>query len=392
MLVTFLVFALFSLAVLGAVLWLLWPSSRVSTSVPGLSPAHHLLGNLPNIRDAGGLPQLLQELRQQHGMLASFWIGDFLAISLGSQNLFKLVDDSQNMKPYNSIVPLTVDPDILERKSEEASNINMLLNNFSPFSDQWNPQISSRVFELIEELITALREIGEDDQVPINDYIRALAVKIVAETSSKIEKKKVDPNELRQHLINLSVDIDALLDSEEAFGEDRKKILYQKASGFIKLVGEESAASVFGDVAMISALAVWCLYYSAKNQLKVGNEESLSDLITEVMRVTAVLPVSARVLQSSLTVLGHTVEEGTLVINSLSAVCWDEKRFPEARKCDIQRKNLAEIRRFFPSADQSYTLGVVRIIVKMFVEKFTRLGCATTPFHKSDSKKFSTDS
>ena len=89
------------------------------------------------------------------------------------------------------------------------------------------------------------------------------------------------------------------------------------------------------------------------------------------MRATAILPVTSRVLQRSVTILGHTVEEGTLVLNSLSAVCWDEKRFPNARELNIQRNNLGEFQNLFPTADQSFTLTVVRIIVRMFIERFT---------------------
>ena len=370
MLVTFLVFALFSMLLLGAVLWWLWPSSRVSTSVPGLSPSHQLLGNIPNIKDAGGLQHFLQELHQRYGMLTSFWIGDFLAISLGSLNLFKLVD-GKDTKPFLSLVPLTIDPDILEKTSKEGSHINLLLNNFSPFSSEWNDSKTTRVNALTEELLSALGTVGEEDQVPINEYIKALAVKIVAETSIKIANKEVDPNVLRQRFVNLGLDIDALLDSEDDLSKERKEKLYQEASDFTQLVDEKNAASVFGDITVISTLAVWCLYYAAKIQFKIRSEKSISDLILEVMRVTAILPLSSRVLPRSVTILGHTVEEGTLVLNSLSAVCWDEKRFPNARELDIQRNNLGEIQKVFPSADKSYTLSVVRIIVRMFVERFT---------------------
>ena len=371
MLVTFLVFALFSMMLLGAVLWWLWPSSRVSTSVPGLSPSHQLLGNIPNIKDAGGLQHFLHELHQRHGMLASFWIGDFLAISLGSLNIFKLVDDCKDTKPFLSLVPITIDPDILERKTKDASNINLLLNNFSPFSDQWNDSKRSRVTALTEELLSALETVGEEDQVPINEYVKALAVKIVTETSNKIEKMKVDPNELRQRYVNLGLDVDALLDSEDDLSKDRKEKLFQQASDFIKLVNEKNAASVFGDITVITALAVWCLYYAARNQFKLRDEKNISLFIFEVMRATAILPVTSRVLQRSVTILGHTVEEGTLVLNSLSAVCWDEKRFPNAREPNIQRNNLGEFQNLFPTADQSFTLTVVRIIVRMFIERFT---------------------
>ena len=137
MLVTFLVFASFSLLLLMLLLWYLWPSSRVSTSVPGQSPSHRTLGNIPNITDAGGLPHYLQSLHQQHGMVASFWIGDYLAISLASPNLFKLVAEPSTFL-YQSIVPLINNAEILEKKSSAGSKINSIMSNFSPFSNTWS--------------------------------------------------------------------------------------------------------------------------------------------------------------------------------------------------------------------------------------------------------------
>ena len=137
MLVTFLVFASFSLLLLMLLLWYLWPSSRVSTSVPGQSPSHQTLGNIPNITDAGGLPHYLQSLHQQHGMVASFWIGDYLAISLASPNLFKLVGEPSTFL-YQSIVPLINNAEILEKRSSAGSMINSIMSNFSPFSNTWS--------------------------------------------------------------------------------------------------------------------------------------------------------------------------------------------------------------------------------------------------------------
>merc|ERR1711971_1221394 len=122
-------------------------------------------------------------------------------------NPFKLVDDSHETRPFLSIVPLTTDADILERKSKEAANINRLLNNFTPFSEKWNDSKRSRVTQLTEELLAVLNTLGEEDQVPIQEYIKALAVKIVSQTSSKIENNDIDPNELRHRFINLGLDI-----------------------------------------------------------------------------------------------------------------------------------------------------------------------------------------
>ena len=74
----------------------------------------------------------------------------------------------------------------------------------------------------------------------------------------------------------------------------------------------------------------------------------------EVMRV-----MSSRVLRSSVTILGHSVVEGSLVLNSLSALCCDDKRLPNARQLNLQRCIFGQIQRVFPTARQSFTLTVV---------------------------------
>ena len=375
MLVTFLVFALVALLLLAALLWQLWPSTRVTTSVPGPAPASAALGNTPDIGDtAGGLPRYLLALHRRHGALASLWLGDFLAISLGAHNLFKLVGDAgaAQQSPYQSIVPLTLDPDILEKKDGPSSRQNSLLSSFAPFSRRWSPDLGPQVRSLCGELMAALAQLGADDQVPVVEYVTALAVKIVIETRNI---SNADVAQVRFQYISLLTDLDIFLDMSEDCNEDRKKNLLKKVEGFMQLVGEKDGVNVFSEILLVSVLSAWTLYHLAREdklQCRVrGDEAAVSALVAEVARATAVVPLCARVLGRGVTVLGHTIDPGTLVLSSLSSVFWDHKLYPDPELVDIDRENCLDVLSFYPEARDSFTLATVNIIIDTFLQKFS---------------------
>ena len=83
------------MVLLGAMLWWLCPSSRVSTSVPGLSLSLQLRGDIPNIRMPGACNTSFMNYTIDMECW-SFWIGDFFTTSLGSmKDLSKLVDEGK---------------------------------------------------------------------------------------------------------------------------------------------------------------------------------------------------------------------------------------------------------------------------------------------------------
>ena len=368
MLVTFLVFASFSLLLLMLLLWYLWPSSRVSTSVPGQSPSHRTLGNIPNITDAGGLPHYLQSLHQQHGMVASFWIGDYLAISLASPNLFKLVAEPSTFL-YQSIVPLINNAEILEKRSSAGSMINSIMSNFSPFSNTWseNSNCKKNIEELIKELLSVLSNFGDDDQIPIHDYVTALVVKIVA------AERGLEADELRSNFINLSVELNAFLDSD-GDNVELLKLLLQRGEAFFKTTGEKNGPNIFGDILLISTLTTWSLYYLSRNkklQKRINDkEDNLTPFLTEIIRVTGLIPLTARVLKQNVNILGHTIEQGTLVINSLSSIWWDCTHFPNPEEVNLERKNGSILDQINANAMSSSSLLTAQIIVLQFLKKF----------------------
>jgi len=379
MLITFLVFALLAIVLLVCLLWYFIPSSRIATTVPGVRPADQIWGNLPNITDAGGLPQFLQNLHSDHGPIASFWLGDFLAISVGSHHLFKLVDKScpKNGLPYQTIVPLTLDKDVLEKTSSNYSFLNSILSSFAPFSHLCQvASLAPQVSKLTQELCGVLGNIGSEDQVPIHDYIDALAVKIVAETSGHI--KETEMPQLRLAYTNLMLELESVMEAGKEVGDIKRKLLVQRSEEFLKIVDKDYAPKIFGLISVISVLSTWVLYYLGKNkklQSQVRKDDSLlKPFLAEVVRVTGFIPLTARVLaKQDLNLLGHTLEEGTLVIHSLSTVCWDAKVFSDPEAVSLQREmnNLPNILQMVnPSFEQSYSYCVIINIVETIIGAF----------------------
>eukprot|EP00092_Neocalanus_flemingeri_P017125 GFUD01018521.1.p1 GENE.GFUD01018521.1~~GFUD01018521.1.p1 ORF type:complete len:409 (+),score=82.58 GFUD01018521.1:308-1534(+) len=376
MLVTFVVFALLAFLLLLALLWYILPSSRVATSVPGLRPSHQTLGNLPNISDAGGLPAFLKNVHCEYGSISSFWLGDYLAISVGSYNLFKLVDKScpKSDLPYQTIVPLTLDKNILEKSTSSDAFLNSILSGFSPFSQPCPPSLAPQVTRLTKELCGVLAKACPEDQVPIQDYVTALAVKIVAETAGKDS----DVAKLRLAYTNLLLELGTAMESGREMGEDKRKLLIQREEEFIKIVDRNNGPTVFGLITVISVLSTWVLYYLARNdklQAEVSEDNSLLKLfLAEVVRVTAFVPLTARVLaKQDLNILGHTLEPGTVVINSISTVCWDDEVFTNPEAVDVQRdfNNLPDVLSYINStADSSYSYCVIMTIVKTIISAF----------------------
>jgi len=378
MLITFLVFASLAAVLLLSLLWYLIPSSRVATSVPGLRPADKVWGNLPNIVDAGGLPHFLRTLHCENGAVASFWLGDFLAISVGTHHLFKVVDKScpQNGLPYQTIVPLTLDKDILEQTSSTFRFINSIFSSFSPFSNlQFQSSVGPKVKKLSEELCSALATIGTDDQVPMDDYVDALAVKIVAETSGFV--KETDMSKLRLAFIKLTKELESVMEAGKEVGDEGKKLLTKRAEELIKIVNTNSGPKVFTLITVVSTLSTWLLYYLARDrklQTRIREDRSLLKLfLSEVVRVTGFIPLTARVLaKQDLNILGHNIEEGTLLINSLSTVCWDTNLFADPEVVSIDRAgnppNILEM--ISPSFDKSYSYCVIINIVETIISTF----------------------
>eukprot|EP00091_Calanus_sinicus_P006235 TRINITY_DN16843_c0_g1_i1.p1 TRINITY_DN16843_c0_g1~~TRINITY_DN16843_c0_g1_i1.p1 ORF type:complete len:171 (-),score=53.43 TRINITY_DN16843_c0_g1_i1:177-689(-) len=168
------------------------------------------------------------------------------------------------------------------------------------------------------------------------------------------------------------------MEAGKEVGEGKRKLLTKRGEEFVKIVDRNNGPKIFGLISVISGLSTWMLYYLARNkkvQAQVRNEDSLlKTFLGEVVRVTAFIPFTARVLaKQDLGLLGHNIEEGALVINSLSTVCWDENVFSTPEDVDLQRdfSNLPDILGLVNAAyDKSYSFTVIIALVKTMIGAF----------------------
>merc|ERR1719436_181367 len=109
--------------------------------------------------------------------------------------------------------------------------------------------------------MAALAQLGADDQVPVVEYVTALAVKIVIETRNI---NNADVAQVRFQYISLLTDLDIFLDMSEDCNEDRKKNLLKKVEGLMQLVGEKDGVNVFSEILVVSVLSAWTLYHLAR--------------------------------------------------------------------------------------------------------------------------------
>ena len=178
---------------------------------------------------------------------------------------------------------------------------------------------------LVEELFGALKQLREEDHISIEEYVTALVVKIVSETSPDIVSKPQDPGKLRSLFASLSAELDLFLDfGAPELDADQKSSLSKNISEFCEKV---EGSEVFSQILVMTSLTSWALYYLAMDQelqtsLGQATEAELEMFLTEVVRVSSLVPVRARVARQDLSLLGHTVEQGTLVIDSLSSFFW----------------------------------------------------------------------
>ena len=122
--------------------------------------------------------------------------------------------------------------------------------------------------------MSVLSNFGDDDQIPIHDYVTALVVKIVA------AERGLEADELRSNFVNLSVELNAFLDSD-GDNVELLKLLLQRGEAFFKTTGEKNGPSIFGDILLISTLTTWSLYYLSRNkklQKRINDKEDNKEI------------------------------------------------------------------------------------------------------------------
>jgi len=388
MLVTFLVFAALSLLSLFALLWYFMPSGRRVTTVPGLAPSDEKLGNIPNIADAGSLPEFLSNLHSEFGPIASFWYGEYLTISLGTSKLFKQVENlfsPRDTRPalFQSLVPVVADPAVHTQQGDHGRFLHEVLSRLQPFHHPGDG-VEEEVVTLTQELCSVWKQLQDDDHIPALDYMSALAVKIVTTTQLgpyfQEEEKVADFIEAYNGVMT---DLELKMLVEVYWDEDdprelafRKKIakfkeiltsavehcLKQKPGSSARVpflmqtlakhqdmdtIVTSVAAFAITEITTIGWLLTWSLHYlsthpdvqtRARNEAKASKLSYLRQVLREVVRITHFVPFATRVQhQREIAVAGHVLEPGTLVLLSLSTAAWDPKTYPNPEKFEPDR-------------------------------------------------------
>jgi len=448
MLVTFVVFASLLVLSLLVLLWYFLPRGRQDTTVPGLAPTHETLGNLPNIADAGSLPKFLSSLHCEHGSIASFWHGEYLTISLGSFHLFKQVEKLFPASPclYQSLVPVVSDPWILAQEGEHGRFFHRVLSQLQPFKHSGDG-MKVQVIQLSKELCSVWKSVPNDDQIPVLDYMTALAVKIVStcQLGSYFQEEKHVASFIQAYN-NVMIDVELkMLEDVHWEQNDPRELAFRGKIDKFKMLIKESIkhhnsqantcdvrapflqqilensnrdtdlvvadimAFAITEITTIGCLLTWLLYYLSihpevqsrtRSELKAGRLVYIRQVLREVMRITHFVPFVSRVQhQRDVAIAGHIIEPGTLVLLSLSTAARDPKVYPEPDQFEPDRfspdmANTEVVESIFNPREiedmsSEVILGALSVILPLFdiqlADKMFRCGVKCSPFSKPDA-------
>ncbi|XP_007933197.1 cytochrome P450 20A1 [Orycteropus afer afer] len=175
----FAIFAVtFLLALVGAVLYL-YPASRQSAGIPGITPTEEKDGNLPDIVNSGSLHEFLVNLHERYGCVVSFWFGRHLVVSLGTVDvLMQHINPNKTSDPFETMLKSLLryqsggggtSENHMRKKLYENGVTNSLQNNFA------------LVLKLSEELLDKWLSYPESQHIPLSQHMLGFAVKSVTQ-------------------------------------------------------------------------------------------------------------------------------------------------------------------------------------------------------------------
>nr|APH81398.1 cytochrome P450 CYP20A1 [Tigriopus kingsejongensis] len=183
MLIAFVLFA--GAVVVGLValmIYLLPPAAKKPCLVPGLDATDDKLGNIPDITQAGSFHEFLLDLHERFGPIASFWYGPQFCVSLGR---WKLLKETVSLTDRPRIIFSALESLVGHRSlrtlngQEGISRHRLLSESFSPrHCAKQLPTFNKISLELVENW----KSIPKDDHVPLNDYMMALAIRLLTST------------------------------------------------------------------------------------------------------------------------------------------------------------------------------------------------------------------
>lgn len=383
----FAIFAITFVVFLLGLVFYLYPGSSSQTTIPGFNPSDPKEGNLPDIYECGGVHPFLQELHENHGAIASFWIGRKLIVSLADPELFE-----QHLQVFDKPDELFLvyksfgENSLLFASGAEGRKKRQLVDKF--YSYEARETFLPSLVEYAQELCSKWSSIPSEQHIPLYQYMTALTIKLSAclifgkavekeQTILELVKNfKTFWTELEAKQSRFTSDVDspqekqfsqALEKVQEAISKIIKSSQSASSGSLIELFQKEDAPhqQIVDDVLVnlvksysLASALTWALYFLSTHkdvQEKISEEiESFSNLdtlsiedfekmkyvkqvVNETLRLSVVEPWTARYQDLDVEIGGHIIPKQTPVIHALGVVMKSKDMWSQAEVFDPDR-------------------------------------------------------
>ncbi|XP_074646233.1 cytochrome P450 20A1-like [Tubulanus polymorphus] len=315
-----------------------YKNAKRQSTIPGMKSSDPKEGNLADIRKAGSLHEFLLEIHRKYGPIVSFWIGETMAVSISTPELFTehrtIFDRPPDM--YKAFLPLVGAKSLIYANGTEGRQRRKL------YDSCYSHQEVNSLYPLFNELWAEMEHtVSSVPPVPgsADDkrYKSALG-KLQSMVAEIVECRRNNPATDRRRLL-----IDVILESDDD-----------------EQIDSDSLTFFTGGLHTIASTMTWALFFLAKHtdvQEKLFKEVTktldkdeditpdlvqrmpyLRQVVDETLRCAIVSATAARYKPDSDIVLGgHIVPRGTPVFHALGVSFRDEKLYPQPQKFDPER-------------------------------------------------------
>lgn len=393
----FVLFAVVLVVFLLGFLFYLSPGNPAKpTTVPGLAPCSSEDGNLPDISDAGSLPEFLMELHTDFGPVASFWLGRQFVVSTASVDTFRaqmgcfdrpivLYKQFEKLIGVNSIQYANGSEGRAMRSAWDASmsqeNCEAMMKTFQKISDdlaeKWNKVPAGEhiplrqyamIFTLKSVLVCLCGDFFNNDEVLLK-FSKAYDV-----CWNELEQinfdSESDTADLKQKNFQKSMDIlrtivTQLIENRKKSGTEGSRLLIDEIIDFPnaseQFILDNLLTYIVGGFHTTGNLMTWLIYFLAGHQecqdrlyneyIEVlGQKDSIwpaaaaqlhyvRQVIDESMRLSSLAPYAARCSNVEMELNGHIIPKDTPVIQALGVLLQDSSYWPNPSKFDPDRFN-----------------------------------------------------
>jgi len=393
----YLAFAITALiALIATLIYLFWTERRHGKlSFPGLDPTDDNLGNITDVKKAGGFSAFLRDNHKKYGPIFSFYWQKELCVSLASPELWKdvvaLFDRPVNKSlVFLNLISQQIPPDL---QPGEKTKHRRLLDKL--YSAEAIKSLATHFEQVAEELKKKWGSIPAEEHVPLGQHMSAIALKSVlrAAFGSNFFKTNKEMIELQSAYDTYIEEVESCVDGNIPDESDEREKDFQRAMKEITMKMKEvisacrnskgkdvtlvniilnenilndSDEQIF-DIALTylidgfqltSSILTWSIYYLCNNPeiLKKIQEEiaelvgerqvSINDveklrfmqlLIDETLRCASVTPYDIRFAEMDVIIGGHLVPKKTPMVLALESVMHNAEIWTEPNSFDPKR-------------------------------------------------------